>query len=102
MAALRRGWPGQERSTPDVRQAGKAESLGHPATLVFRASPQAPDPWFVRHSGYPGVGLSLAWESPVAVEPGKPIHRTVSVLIADGFLASQDIDQLIATLGETA
>ena len=69
---------------------------------MFRASPQAPDPWFVRHSGYPGVGLSLAWESPVAVEPGKPIHRTVSVLIADGFLASQDIDQLIATLGETA
>lgn len=78
------------------------ESLGHPATLVFRASPQAPDPWFVRHSGYPGVGLSLAWESPVAVEPCKPVHRTVSVLIADGFLASQDIDQLIATLGETA
>jgi hypothetical protein len=78
------------------------ESLGHPATLVFLASPQAPDPWFVRHSGYPGVGLSLAWDSPVVAEPGKPVHRTVQVLISDGFLASQDIDQLIATLGETA
>ncbi|MEV7662929.1 DUF6807 family protein [Paenarthrobacter sp. NPDC089316] len=76
--------------------------LGHPATLVFLASPQAPDPWFVRHEGYPGVGLSLAWDSPVATEPGHPVHRTVTVLIADGFLATQDIEQLITTLGETA
>ncbi|MDR6684527.1 putative dehydrogenase [Arthrobacter sp. 1088] len=76
--------------------------LGHPATLVFLASPQAPDPWFVRHSGYPGVGLSLAWESPVAAEPGRPVHRTVRVLIADGFLATQDIEQLISTQGDPA
>ena len=76
--------------------------LGHPATLVFLASPQAADPWFVRHSGYPGVGLSLAWESPVPAEPGNPVHRTVRVLIADGFLATQDIEQLISTQGDPA
>ncbi|YAK88011.1 DUF6807 family protein [Paenarthrobacter nitroguajacolicus] len=76
--------------------------LGHPATLVFLASPQAPDPWFVRHSGYPGVGLSLAWDAPVATEPGRPVQRTVTVIIADGFLATQDIEQLITTLGESA
>ncbi len=76
--------------------------LGHPATLVFLASPQAPDPWFVRHSGYPGVGLSLAWDRPVATEPDRPVHRTVTVLIADGFLATHDIEQLITTLGEQA
>ncbi|MFJ4171983.1 DUF6807 family protein [Paenarthrobacter sp. NPDC089714] len=76
--------------------------LGHPATLVFLASPQAPDPWFVRHSGYPGVGLSLAWDTPVRAEPGNPVHRTVTVLIADGFLATNDIQQLISTLGESA
>ncbi|WOH17893.1 DUF6807 family protein [Paenarthrobacter sp. GOM3] len=76
--------------------------LGHPATLVFLASPQAPDPWFVRHSGYPGVGLSLAWDAPVSTKPGNPVHRTVTVLITDGFLATQDIEQLITTLGESA
>ncbi|MFJ5954393.1 DUF6807 family protein [Paenarthrobacter sp. NPDC092416] len=75
---------------------------GRPATLVFLSAPQAPDPWFVRQSGYPGVGLSLAWDTPVAAEPGRPIHRTVTVLIADGFLATQDIETLITTLGEKA
>ncbi|WP_159707135.1 DUF6807 family protein [Arthrobacter sp. 18067] len=76
--------------------------LGHPATLVFLASPQAPDPWFVRHSGYPGVGLSLAWDAPVAAKPGRPVHRSVTVLVTDGFLATQDIEVLITTLGESA
>ncbi|MFE4197179.1 DUF6807 family protein [Paenarthrobacter sp. NPDC056912] len=76
--------------------------LGHPATLVFLASPRAADPWFVRHSGYPGVGLSLAWDAPVTTEPGLPVQRSVTVLIADGFLATQDIEQLITTLGESA
>ncbi|MFF1830616.1 DUF6807 family protein [Paenarthrobacter sp. NPDC058040] len=79
-----------------------AGGLGHPATLVFLASPQAPDPWFVRHSGYPGVGLSLAWDTPVPAEPGNPVRRTVTVLIVDGFLATNDIEQLISTLGESA
>ncbi|MCT9869034.1 DUF6807 family protein [Paenarthrobacter aurescens] len=93
--------------TFDAGTAGAAHvtgdpGLGHPATLVFLASPQAPDPWFVRHAGYPGVGLSLAWDAPVATEPGRPVHRSVTVLITDGFLATQDIEQLITTLGESA
>ncbi|MDP9936197.1 putative dehydrogenase [Paenarthrobacter nicotinovorans] len=93
--------------TFDAGTAGSAHvtddpGLGHPATLVFLASPQAPEPWFVRHEGYPGVGLSLAWDSPVSTEPGRSVHRTVRVLIVDGFLATHDIEQLITTLGEPA
>ncbi|ASN21466.1 DUF6807 family protein [Arthrobacter sp. YN] len=93
--------------TFDAGTAGAAHvtgdpGLGHPATLVFLASPQAPDPWFVRHSGYPGVGLSLAWDAPVTTAPGNPVHRTVTVLVTDGFLATQDIEQLISPLGEPA
>ncbi|MET3901948.1 DUF6807 family protein [Paenarthrobacter sp. 4246] len=93
--------------TFDAGTAGAAHvtgdpGLGHPATLVFLASPQAPDPWFVRQLGYPGVGLSLAWDGPVAAEPGNPVHRTVTVLVTDGFLATQDIEQLISPLGEPA
>lgn len=76
--------------------------LGHPATLVFLASPQALDPWFVRHEGYPGVGLSLAWDAPVTTQPGRPVQRTATILITDGFLATQDIERLISTLGEPA
>ncbi|MDI2036691.1 DUF6807 family protein [Paenarthrobacter nitroguajacolicus] len=96
-------WSGTFDAGPDdAPSLAGGTGLGHPATLVFLASPQAPDPWFVRHEGYPGVGLSLAWDSPVATEPGYPVHRSVRVLIADGFLATQDIEQLITTLGEPA
>jgi hypothetical protein len=94
-------WSGTfDAGTSGAAQATGDPGLGHPATLVFLAAPQAPDPWFVRHAGYPGVGLSLAWDRPVATKPGRPVHRTVTVLIADGFLATQDIEQLITTLGE--
>jgi predicted dehydrogenase len=95
-------WSGTFDAGTGGSLAAGGPGLGHPATLVFLASPQAPDPWFVRHSGYPGVGLSLAWESPVAVEPGRPVHRTVKVLIADGFRATEDIEQLISTQGDPA
>lgn len=96
-------WSGTfDAGTANAAQVTGDPGLGHPATLVFLASPQAPDPWFVRHSGYPGVGLSLAWDAPVTTEPGHPVHRTVTVLVTDGFLATQDIEQLITTLGEPA
>ncbi|PRB44888.1 oxidoreductase [Arthrobacter sp. MYb23] len=94
-------WSGTfDAGTASAAQVTGDPGLGHPATLVFLASPQATDPWFVRHSGYPGVGLSLAWDAPVTTEPGRPVHRTVTVLVTDGFLATQDIEQLITTLGE--
>ncbi|KNC18806.1 oxidoreductase [Arthrobacter sp. RIT-PI-e] len=66
--------------------AWSADFDGGPATLVFLAAPEAPDPWFVRAEGYPGVGLSLAWDTPLTVQPGAPVTRTVRVLVADGRL----------------
>ncbi|MBP1134937.1 putative dehydrogenase [Arthrobacter sp. PvP023] len=79
------------------------EPDGGPATLVFlpRPEPGQPcDPWFVRAAGYPGVGLSLAWEQPATARHASPLHRTVTVLVADGLLSTSDIEQLITTLGE--
>ncbi|WP_010525992.1 DUF6807 family protein [Nesterenkonia sp. F] len=67
---------------------------GGEATLVL-ASTDA-DPWFVRCSGYPGVGMSLAWDAPVAAEPGRQVARRVRVAVVDGRL---DRDQA-AALGE--
>lgn len=73
---------------------------GAPATLVFLAGPGYPDPWFVRQSGYPGVGLSLAWETPVTATADHPVHRTVTVLIADGTMTDDAIDTLARNLQE--
>jgi hypothetical protein len=81
------------------------EHDGGPATLVFlpRQEPGQPgDPWFVRLAGYPGVGLSLAWEQRATASHARPLHRTVTVLVADGLLSTRDIEQLITTLGESA
>jgi hypothetical protein len=78
---------------------GNAEPGGGPATLVFLAA--NPDPWFVRMAGYPGVGLSLAWEHAATASHANPLHRTVTVLVADGLLSTGDIEQLITTLGES-
>jgi predicted dehydrogenase len=74
---------------------------GDEATLVFLTSPQAPDPWFVRLAGYPGVGLSLAWDRPVLATRENPVRRTVAVLVADGILSTTDIARLTESLGET-
>lgn len=83
----------------------KGEPDGGHATLVFL--PQAArtalpaDPWFVRVAGYPGVGLSLAWEHAATASHDNPLHRTVTVLVADGLLSTLDVEQLITTLGES-
>jgi hypothetical protein len=85
------------------------ESDGGPATLVFlpgaflagAGAKQPGDPWFVRVAGYPGVGLSLAWEQEATASHASPLHRTVAVLVADGLLSTGDIEQLITTLGES-
>ena len=69
---------------------------------MFLASPQAPDPWFVRVAGYPGVGLSLAWDRPLTATRDHPVRRTVTVLVADGILSTTDIAQLTESLGESA
>jgi predicted dehydrogenase len=56
------------------------------ATLVLSPADgqTAADRWFVRSSGYPGVGSSLAWDTPVQVDPGRPLRRAFRALIADG------------------
>lgn len=44
----------------------------------------AADRWFVRSSGYPGIGSSLAWDTPVHVIPGQPLRRGFLAAILDG------------------
>ena len=73
---------------------------GGPATLVFVAPEGCTDPWFVRMDGYPGVGQSLAWDRPVMAEPGNPARRHITVLVADGILATTDIEALINHQGD--
>lgn len=88
---------GTSGSTAD---GGASEgSTAGAATLVFVAAEDCSDPWFVRVSGYPGVGQSLAWEAPVIAEPGSPVRRSVTVFIADGILGTEDIETLINTRG---
>jgi len=44
----------------------------------------AADRWFVRCSGYPGFGSSLAWDEPVQVARSRPVRRGFRAIIADG------------------
>jgi predicted dehydrogenase len=71
---------------------------GGAATLVFVAAEGSTDPWFVRVEGYPGVGQSLAWDAPVIAEHGNPVRRSVTVILADGILGTEDIETLISKL----
>lgn len=79
--------------TPWLAWAGTFDSGS--ATLVFVAAAGSTDPWFVRVDGYPGVGQSLAWDSPVIAEPGNPVQRSITVFVADGILGTTDIEALI-------
>ena len=78
--------------------SGTFSPTGGAATLVFVAAEGSTDPWFVRVDGYPGVGQSLAWDAPVIAEPGKPVRRSVTVIIADGILGTENIETLISKL----
>jgi predicted dehydrogenase len=69
------------------------------ATLVFVAVAGSTDPWFVRVDGYPGVGQSLAWDTPVIAEAGKPVRRSITVFVADGILGTADIESMINRQG---
>jgi hypothetical protein len=63
------------------------------------AAAESTDPWFVRVDGYPGVGQSLAWDTPVIAEPGHPVQRSITVFVADGILDTADIETLINRQG---
>jgi hypothetical protein len=64
-------------------------------TLVFRGLRDA-DRWFCRTTDYVGVCAALAWSDPLAVRPGVPLRREISVLVADGRLSREDIEALPA------
>lgn len=64
---------------------------GGEATLVFRREASNPDPWFVRHASYPGVGMSLAWDAAVNLAPGEQLVRALRVLILDGRLDREQV-----------
>ncbi|TAP40515.1 DUF6807 family protein [Arthrobacter sp. S39] len=94
-------WSGSFSAGTDDGGTGDSAASGA-ATLVFVASEGSTDPWFVRVDGYPGVGQSLAWDAPVIAEPGIPVRRSVTVFIADGILATQDIETLIKSQGDNS
>ncbi|MCU7727419.1 PmoA family protein [Actinoplanes sp. KI2] len=60
-------------------------------TLVFEGLAGA-DRWFVRTEEYVGVCAALAFDEVLAIEPGAPLARTVSVLVADGVLTGSQIE----------
>ena len=66
---------------------------------MFVAAEGSTDPWFVRVDGYPGVGQSLAWDTPVVARPGSPVQRSITVFVADGILGTADIEALINRQG---
>ncbi|WP_104173338.1 DUF6807 family protein [Arthrobacter sp. Y81] len=78
--------------------AWTAEFREGPASLVFAGPAEAPDPWFVRLSGYPGVGSALAWNRPVKLAAGEAVSRSFTVWIADGTLTPEDAAGLAAGL----
>jgi Methane oxygenase PmoA len=64
------------------RRAPWVAMAGPGWTLVFVSDDG--DPWFVRAAEYPGVGSSLAWDTPLAVPPGGVVARRVVTAIVDG------------------
>lgn len=75
---------------------------GGPATLILLRGGASgpgvlggeapnPDPWFVRYSGYPGIGMSLAWDTPVKAGPGETVERNLRAVVVDGRLSREQI-----------
>lgn len=67
-----------------------------PATLVLVSADA--DPWFVRQSGYPGIGASLAWDTPVTASAKAPVRRRVRALVFDGVLSRAEVASRVAAL----
>ncbi|MBG6084309.1 DUF6807 family protein [Zhihengliuella flava] len=67
-----------------------------PSTLIFISADD--DPWFVRQSGYPGIGASLAWDAPVTASAEAPVRRRIRTLILDGVLPPAEIAERVAAL----
>lgn len=80
--------------------ARPAETPGDAGQFTVAIAPSdeatARDPWFVRVSGYPGIGSALAWERAVTVRPGSGLRRAFRILVADGRTHDADVERLLA------
>ena len=68
-----------------------------PATVVVRSADAArhAEPWFVRVSGYPGLGSALAWDRPLVLTPGDTLERRFDILVVDGRLDSDEVAAIV-------
>lgn len=79
--------------------ASRGESPAR-ASIVVAAAPEAPkDPWFVRMSGYPGIGSALAWEQAVELGEGESLERTFRMWFVDGPIGADRAAELVADGG---
>lgn len=63
-------------------------------TLVFRGLAGA-DRWFARTEEYAGVCAALAFTDPLPIKPATPLTRHLRVLVADGVLTRDQINDSI-------
>lgn len=67
---------------------------GADVSLVFSQEGQVL-PWFVRTSGYVGVGSSIAWSTERVVRRDNPLRLNLSVLLADGLVTRDGAQRLL-------
>lgn len=89
-------------AAPWVAFTGGQNGTDRPWTLVFAGADARTrkDPWFIRADDYFGVGSALAWDRPLAVEPGEAISRRFNVAVADGVLTRKQAAASAAHLDE--
>ena len=78
---------------------GAGPGISGPATIVVASAEAAQqgEPWFVRVSGYPGLGSALAWDRPLVLSPGQPLERRFDIWVADGRF---DSDAVVREMGD--
>jgi predicted dehydrogenase len=79
---------------------GAGPGTSGPATIIVASADAVrnAEPWFVRVSGYPGLGSALAWDRPLRLSPGQPLERRFDIWVAYGRL---DSDGVVAAIGGT-
>ena len=80
---------------------GAGPGISGPATVVVASADAAghAEPWFVRVSGYPGLGSALAWDRPLTLSPGQSLERRFDIWVADGRLDSDAVTREITGIG---
>ncbi len=77
---------------------GASGSCGDPGSFGDQPPAPNPDPWFVRHSGYPGAGMSLAWDTALELAPGQQVRRSLRAVVLDGRRTVQELVRLADSL----